>query len=365
MNENPNPAGGHAPDEAQRQIDLAAAEWMIRRDRGFTAAEQDEFFAWLAADPRHGERFAQHQATWQDLNLLAQWRPEHATEPNPDLLAKPPARKTRRLLRPLVFFPVLLAAAAAVALLLTWERPGSRPDAPRPDRPATPAIAFERRVLEDGSTVDLARGAAIEVRFTADERHVRLMRGEAFFTVAKNPARPFVVNAGGVNVRAVGTAFNVRLDARSVEVEVAEGRVRVVGPKPEVSGQPAPAVPAPSAVLRAPPTETFLSAGERAVVPRPPAVMTVPVRPIVAQTAVPRAPARLLEFQAVPLADVVAEFNRHNPVQLKIGDAELEDLPIVASFRADNVEGFVRLLQATAGVTAERADDTITLRKAP
>lgn len=75
-------------------IDHAAADWLVRRDRGLTPAEQDEFFQWLAADPRHGERFAQHQRTWKEFNLLAQWRPEHSAEPNPDLLAKP--RRARR-----------------------------------------------------------------------------------------------------------------------------------------------------------------------------------------------------------------------------------------------------------------------------
>ncbi len=364
MNENLKPAGGHAPGEAQRQIDLAAAEWMIRRDRGFTPAEQDEFFSWLAADPRHGEWFAQHQATWQDLNLLAQWRPEHATEPNPDLLAKPAAKKSRRLLPPLIYFPALLAAAAAIALLLTWERPWSRLPATSEAKPTAVAPAFERRVLEDGSTVDLARGSAIEVRFSTDERHVRLMRGEAFFTVAKNPARPFIVNAGGVNVRAVGTAFNVRLDAQSVEVQVTEGRVAVVTPEDRRRKSGDSPEDRPSA-LRPRSSETLVAAGERAVVPRPPAVMSVPLPRPAGQAAVSRSSARLLEFQSAPLALVVAEFNRGNRVQLSIADAELENLPIVASFRADNVEGFVRLLEATSGVTAERTGDTITLRKAP
>ena len=358
MNETPNPAGDHAPDESQRQIDLAAAEWMIRRDRGFTPAEQDEFFSWLAADPRHGEWFAQHQATWRDLNLLAQWRPEHATEPNPDLLAKPAAKKSRTRLRPIVYFPVLLAAAAALALMFTREQPAPTSET----KPIAASLAGERRVLEDGSTVDLARGAAIEVRFSADERHVRLVRGEAFFTVAKNPVRPFIVNAGGVNVRAVGTAFNVRLDAKTVEVQVTEGRVRVA--QPTALSAPAVSLSNPPNGLVAAPADTFLDAGQSAVVPLPPAVMAVPVPPAVAQTTPSRSPARLLDFQSVPLADVVAAFNREGRVQLTIADAEIERVAITVSFRADNVEAFVRLLEATAGVTAERTGDTITLRRA-
>ena len=73
---------------------------------------------------------------------------------------------------------------------------------------------------------------------------------------------------------------------------------------------------------------------------------------------------RLLDFDSTPLADVVAEFNRRNPTRLALGDDDLRTLPIVASIRSDNVEGFVRLLEATMGLRAERRDDgDIVLRR--
>jgi len=72
---------------------------------------------------------------------------------------------------------------------------------------------------------------------------------------------------------------------------------------------------------------------------------------------------QMLEFNSAPLAEVVTAFNRESRVQLVIGDPQLRDLPIVASFRTDNTEGFVRLLEMTAGIRAERSGDTITLRK--
>ena len=68
------------------------------------------------------------------------------------------------------------------------------------------AVGYESRALDDGTVVELNGGAEIEVQFTAAERRLRLVRGEAHFQVAKNPLRPFVVEAGGVAVRAVGTA---------------------------------------------------------------------------------------------------------------------------------------------------------------
>ena len=99
-----------------------AADWLIRHDRGLTAAEQDEFHAWLAADPGHGETFARERATWRELDLLAEWRPEHGTEPNPDLLARPHRASLRK-----IFWLAPLAAAAC--LTLVWfDRLTSRED---------------------------------------------------------------------------------------------------------------------------------------------------------------------------------------------------------------------------------------------
>ncbi len=91
----------------------------------------------------------------------------------------------------------------------------------------------EKRVLPDGSVVELKEGASIAVDFNAATRRVALQRGEAYFQVAGNPVRPFVVSAGSIEARAVGTAFTVQLGSSAVEVLVTEGRVAVVTPIPD------------------------------------------------------------------------------------------------------------------------------------
>ncbi len=332
------------PDSPAAQArSRTAAEWFAKRDRGLTAAEQDEFLQWLAADPRHGEWFALHRRLGGDFTGLAQWRPEHSEEPNPDLLAKP-----RRRLRWLM--PVGLAAAASLTVALVWWRVGT----PVVETEATNASAYERRILADGSTVELNQGAVVTTAFTPGERRVTLVRGEALFTVAKNPARPFIVRAGGVAVRAVGTAFNVRLDAATVEVLVTEGRVQVQSP---------PAAGASSAAASEPP---IVAAGQRATVslvdaaqPRIVAVTTEESARLLAWQP------QLLDFASVPLERAVAEFNRRNRVQFVIADAELGAMPIVASIRSDNVERFARFLAETPGVLVERRGDEIVLRRKP
>src|SRR4029077_19161785 len=83
-------------------------------------------------------------------------------------------------------------------------------------------------VLADGSKVTLNTASAVHADYTGPERRVTLVRGEAFFDVAKDHTRPFVVSAGSRNVIAVGTAFDVRLQDRRVRVTLVEGKVRVV-----------------------------------------------------------------------------------------------------------------------------------------
>ncbi len=324
--------------EAERRS-REAAEWLAWRDRGLTGAEQDEFLQWLAADPRHGEWLALHRAVVADFTALAQWRPEHSEEPNPDLLA--PRRRIRWLA------PGMLATAAAVLAIgfALW-----RGNAPLPVAP------LARRLLEDGSSVELNRGAMVRDAFTAGERRVELLSGEAYFSVAKNPGRPFVVRAGGVDVRAIGTAFSVRLDAGTVEVLVTEGRVGVRREPNDAPGSPA------AGEMGA---ATLVDAGHKAVVSLsasiPPALS--PATPVQMARHLGWQ-AQLLDFSSAPLAAAVAEFNRRNRIQFEIADPELAAMPIVASIRSDNVEGFAQFLAAAPGVQVERrGEDAIIVRR--
>ena len=340
-------------------IESAAAEWLVRHDRGLTPAQQDEFLSWLTASAAHRESFERHRSMWGDFNALAQWRPEHGTVPNPDLLARYRRPSPWRWAAP------ALLAAAAVALLLVWS---SANRAPHHATLAFEATTYRQETLSDGSVLDLNRGAHVVVQFTAAERRVLLVQGEAQFAVAKNPARPFVVRAGGVEVRAVGTAFNVKLAGPNLEVLVTEGTVHVsqqtvVAPATSMATG-ASAGPAPTAV---PVVLAALTAGQRTVI----SVAAVIAPPVVVQTSDPEIARlldwqpRLLDFESTPLAEVVETFNRRNPQRLVIGDEELRALTIVASIRSDNVEGFVRLLEGTMGVRAERTQaGEIVLRRA-
>jgi transmembrane sensor len=211
---------------------------------------------------------------------------------------------------------------------------------------ATTTAGYERARLADGSTLELNTASAARVQFTAAERHVELESGEAHFEVAHDTARPFVVSAGGVTVRAVGTAFNVRYVSGAVEVTVTEGKV-TVGPASSSTGA------------------TLVAANQRLALPLAPAAAPAPAIETLAPAdvrAVLSWQRRVTDFSDTPLNEVTARFNRHNVLQLVITDPALGSRRIGGIFALDDVEAFVRLLERDGIIRAERQGDTIRLQ---
>ncbi len=300
---------------------------------------------WLTADPRNTEAMMQHAAAFERMMHLYEWQPVHTTEAKPDLFAPPRRRR---------WWPwaasVALAAAAAVAMMVSVDRWSRAPMAP-------PVKSYlhvnERLALPDGSRVELKDGSKVVVQYSDRERRVRLTGGEAQFSVWQDATRPFIVEAGGIEVRALGTVFNVRLEDRAVAVLVTEGRVKV-------NREPQSAAPGGSAA------DVLVAAGEQTAVPL--AVAAGPAAPVVVVPATSEHISQSLAWQTprlqffeTPLAAAVAEFNRLNRFQIVIGDAELGTRPIGGTFRPDNVEGFVRLLETTLNVRSERRGENETV----
>ncbi len=342
------------PSERE-SIAASAAAWLAERDAGLSPSDERKFAAWRAADPRHEAAVARLERAWTALQPLRDFRPAAVCHPDRDLLAGP--------VRGGIFaFPAPLRAAALAAAALVvvaaggWAlRPAatSAPDAVY----ATTVGGYERVMLADGSVLELNGDTAAEVHFTAAERRVRLARGEAHFTVTKNPARPFCVEAGGVAVRAVGTAFNVRLSARDVEVLVTEGKVAVSEVGPALAAVPPRGERNPQTGAPTSGGPTVLSANERLVVGPARESAVERVSPAAVRDALAWQSPRLV-FSDTPLAEVVAQFNRRNAVQLVLADTDssLTALPVGGSFRPETVEAFVRLLESGGDVTVDRAD---------
>jgi transmembrane sensor len=197
--------------------------------------------------------------------------------------------------------------------------------------------------MNDGSTVTLNTNSDIRVALNETERRVDLERGEAFFEVAKDPNRPFVVRIGDQRVIAVGTKFSVRREPNDVRVIVTEGRVRVEHSEPH---QPADAA--------------LISAGGVAVA----GAAGVLVQDKSLSDAEERLSWRqgIVVFRETLLSDAVAEFNRYNTRQIYIEDPALGSMRIGGHFRTRNAEGFVRLLAEAFPIRVEDNESRIVLR---
>ncbi|MFV3290368.1 FecR family protein [Pseudomonas sp. NY11955] len=186
-----------------------ALEWCVRlQDAGATPDEHEAFAQWLAADPSHSAAWQRARQVWRAAGVAG-----HAQVAASRALRKRISRRTA----------IGLASAAAVLMAVTVF-------ALSPARWAdyrTDVAQVRSWTLEDGSTVQLAPQSALSVNFSAGERRLRLYQGEAWFKVAPNPSRPFIVEAAGGDVRALGTAFDVQVLEDGANVTVTEHSVRI------------------------------------------------------------------------------------------------------------------------------------------
>jgi transmembrane sensor len=186
-----------------------ASEWVQRLNESNSEELADQWMQWSGADPMNLRAFEQMQRLW---NALPEAR---ATASHPTPVLDRSKHRHR-----------LFAMAATVLLLLgvagwfTWHYSD--------EQVLDTAIGEQRRItLADGSHLDLAPGSRVITHFTLTKRNVRLDRGQAFFQVAHNVTRPFIVHASNLTVTAVGTEFDVRISPDATAVTVMKGRVKV------------------------------------------------------------------------------------------------------------------------------------------
>ena len=251
-----------------------------------------------------------------------------------------PARRT------FAWAPLAAAAAVLIAVTLVWRNSASRPEvvtiAAR--TLTTPVGGRDSLVLPDGSQVILGPGSELKIAegFGQAARRVSL-RGEALFTVVHDEARPFVVDANGVQIRDVGTAFVIHSDAGGVRVAVTEGVVEL---KASAAANVA----------------TTLNAGDAATVS--PAGQVTAERGVGADGDLEWTRGRLV-FRDTPLSEVAEDLKRWYGVHLDIQDPALQRRPLSATFAGDPVKDVLTAISGAIGATMERRGDTIVVRAMP
>jgi transmembrane sensor len=345
-------------------ISDAAAEWLIRIEGQLASSQTwDALQSWMDADPRHRAEFIRLRVAWNRVDRLKNMRPVDGTI-NFDLLARTnisPAALLIRGLQPLEGRPrkrledlvmperrrvLAMAAGIAVAGVFAWfgaYHLGWKSY-------ETGVGGREKIELADGSTVDLNTNTELNARITSSRRDIMLARGEALFHVAHDSTRPFYVVAGGTVVRAVGTAFSVRIrDANHVDVLVAEGRVAVGAPGTEANFEN------PSLLATAP----KVSAGQAATVRR----NSVAIRSLLPKDVTRKLAwtAGHLAFQGETLDDAVRESTRYNQRQIGIADPSIVTVQVGGSFQTTDLDSFIAALPAL-GIRVQVGDNNGDIR---
>ncbi|MBC9868600.1 MAG: DUF4880 domain-containing protein [Opitutae bacterium] len=343
-----------SPEARIARIKQEASAWVIKQSYDFRPEDQDAFFEWLAADSEHAEAYQQRQETWNRLDVLADWRPEHSFMPNPDLLEG--NQRVRRSKLKLLTWALASAAVLTLGCFLWFTVFEDAFSDPGKLSSSEFARGYERHVLEDGSIVELNLGSQASIDFSQDLRLVMLESGEAHFTIAKNAGRPFIVRANGVAVEAVGTIFNVQIRDDSVDVLVTEGRVHVRADAFEGPGS-----------SNSPEDDSVqeLTSGQQTVIE----LGKTSSKPQVLELSESELEEKLtwlkqvIHFDAAALSEIVFEFNRRNYRKIVIEDPSIEDTQLSVTIRPNNVDDFVELLELTANIRAERiGDSVITIR---
>lgn len=307
---------------APSEIEIDAARWAIRLSDGrLEPPEQARLQAWLGADPRHRGALLRAQAGCRHVEALRAATAESALPHEP-----------RALLRRGVLAAMGAAAAASIAVVVAPQLRGAA------QRFATGRGEVRRVSLEDGSSVVINTDSVVTAGFRPEERRLALVQGEAWFDVMPDAERPFVVAAGGLRVRAVGTAFSVRTLESGAEVIVTEGVVEVLADGAKAA--------------------TRLQAGSKAVFPRHGAKTVVhALAPQAVEEALAwRAGRIVLDGQS--LAAAVIEFNRYNARQLVV-DGPAGDRRLVGVFRANDPEGFARAVAPLFNAEVQVAGEEI------
>ena len=308
-------------------LEAEATQWFARLKSVPVSRETlDAFFAWRRV-PAHDAAFDKVERLWSATGSVAD-------DPAIIALARSAYERGGKRYRPRIMARLVPASAAVVAIAaaaLLGPRWWSG------DAYATKVGEQSIVTLEDGSKVRLDTDTRLMVRFSPDRRLVELERGQAYFTVAHNKARPFVVDADGTGVVATGTQFDVRREGAAIDVTLVEGSVNVKpasqAATPLVAGQ-----------------QISLRAGQAPV-----------VRAVNTSAATAWTQGRLV-FDRVPLEDAIAEVNRYAGRPLLLADDRLAREQVGGTFETGNRDAFVTAVTALLPLTAVHdSDGTIRL----
>jgi transmembrane sensor len=308
------------------KIDNEAFSWVVRkRVRGLDDAETAQFDAWCKADTRHLGAYARAMAIHNAVHL-ATGNGAFPARPGDFDSGHPSSRRRNLVLGGLAASLVAMAgkfgysAMQAGTVLITAKG------------------EFRRVPLQDESIANINSGSQLEVAFTQQQRTINLSKGEAWFEVAKDASKPFIVEAGDARIRAVGTAFSVRRLASGSEVLVTEGTVEVWSKDGTAQRR-------------------LVTAGEHAFLAQDARAIPVTRQPDEVNRRLAWREGKLV-LNRQTLGEAVADFNRYSTKPIVIVDPALQDKRLIGQYQLDAPELFAKdvstILDVPVVITAKK-----------
>ena len=306
-------------------IEAEAARLLARLENSPSPQDEADICAWIEADPRHAVAFARAEAAWDASERLKSAAADITLPPLQPTLSEEDQRRLSRNIMVAAGVAILLFIVAAIVTVRTYSGI---------EHFETGVGQMRDIALEDGSTLHLNSDSEVEARFTSNGRKVRVLKGEASFEISHDPDRPFDVEARAAVIRAVGTAFNVRLRPLLVELTVTHGTVTVhSGDSPQQQ----------------------VVAGSGAVIqPRSIALTHLGPRLIEQRTAWRE---QMVELDGETVEQAAGEFNRYRKTPILIGDTRVSALRIGGRFRTTDSREFLAALQTSLPVRAVDGED--------
>lgn len=319
-----------------------AAIWYarLREPTEDEAARQAEFEQWLQADSHHQQAFEQTEQLWDKLEVPV----AHVlSDETVAAVIEVPKGSSETVHRPRAIFPRAMAIAASIFVLMLggaiWQEDifiGLTSDYTTVVGEKTPLD------LEDGSRITLNTNSAITVDLASAHRHVRLLRGEAWFDVSSEDTRPFFVETQHGMVRVTGTSFDVRLDGDYTIVSLTEGQVKLTTPTARVATNK-------SLVILKPAQQAMLSAeGISEITPFDETIETAWLR-------------GQFVFYDANLSDVIAALNRHRSGRIIVMDDALNDLKISGVFSTGDTGAALKVIADTLPIKVSRLTDYLVM----
>lgn len=333
----------------REDINEQACVWVSRIDRGLNEQEKEQLSKWMATSNAHREVLFELAALWDDMSVLNQLS---------GLFPLDEQQTANEEVRPKVAKWQIAASVAFVCLTIggfffsQWNSTSDTTIIAA--QRASTSVGEQRSItLSDGSTLHLNTNSTVSIRFTDDERRISLLSGEAYFDVAHEKSRPFVVSAGRNTVTAIGTAFNVQLVENSAfELVVTEGRVLVQDKAEQSSAEDAKILSGQSPIID---QGLIVFSGEKATVD-----VSITERHNVSSDLVADDLAwqqGMLVFKGEALDTVLKEIARYTPMRFQISDEAIKKKRVAGYFKVGDIDGLLNALENSFAIKNERVSE--------